>query len=83
MKLLPAGIRLYRYSKGIKKPEVKRTTYRAALKELAGYTKVDEYAIEVTDEGRDFRSTYIKQRYKKYLNKERLVIDEIRNTKDC
>lgn len=70
MKLMPVGIRIYRYSKGIKKPVVKMLPYGEALQELSydGYSKVSEYAVEIQDVERDFKTRYIKQTYKKYIN---------------
>lgn len=73
LKLLPVGIRIYRYSRGIKKPTVKTVSYGEALQELSedGYTKVNEYAVEIKDIERDFTSKYIKQTFKKNINKGR------------
>ena len=70
LKLLPVGIRLYRYSKGIKKPVVKILPFDVALQELSydGFSKVSEYAIEIQDIERDFKTRYIKQTYKKHIN---------------
>lgn len=71
LKLLPVGTRIYRYSKGIKKPKTKNITYGEALKELCsdGYSKVNEYAVEIRDTERtDFVNRYIKQTYKKHIN---------------
>lgn len=70
LKFLPVGIRIYRYSKGIKKPAVKMLPYEEALQKLSsdGYTKVGEYAVEIQDIERDFKTRYIKQTYKKHIN---------------
>ena len=70
LKLLPIGIRIYRYSKGIKKPMLKTLPYGEALQELSGdgYSKVSEYALEIQDVERDFKTRYIKQVYKKHIN---------------
>ena len=70
LKLIPAGMRLYRYSKGIKKPTVKTLPYGEALQRLSsdGYSKVSEYALEIQDVERDFKTWYIKQTYKKHIN---------------
>ena len=70
LKLLPAGIRLFRYSRGIKKPIVYETTYDEAVKTLSdnGYSKVTEYAVEISDTERNFKNRYIKQTYKKHIN---------------
>ena len=68
---MPQGIRIYRYSKGIKKPVKTTTTYGEALTTLKkdGYTKNNEYAVEIVDDTRDFKTKYIKQTYKKYKRK--------------
>lgn len=70
LKLLPVGIRLFRYSRGIKKPIVYETTYNEAVKTLSdnGYSKVTEYAVEISDTERNFKNRYIKQTYKKHIN---------------
>lgn len=70
LKLLPVGIRIYRYSRGIKKPQIKSISYGEALKELSdsGFSKVNEYAIEIEDIDRDFTSKYITQTFKKNIN---------------
>lgn len=70
LKLLPVGIRIYRYSRGVKKPIVVKLPYGEAVDQLtdAGYSKVNEYAVEITDIERDFKSKYIKQTFKKYIN---------------
>lgn len=70
LKLLPAGIQIYRYSKGIKKPVVKTLPYGEAQQELSsdGYSKVGEYALEIQDVERDFKTWYIKLIYKKHIN---------------
>ena len=70
LKLIPAGMRIYRYSKGIRKPVVKKMAYGEALQELSddGYSKVGEYALEIQDVERDFKTWYIKQTYKKHIN---------------
>lgn len=76
LKLIPAGTRIYRYSRGIKKPVVHITTLENAIKEIEdnNYTKVGEYAVEVQDVERAFTNKYIKLTYKKYVrnNKEAL-----------
>lgn len=70
LKLIPAGMRIYRYSKGIRKPVVKKMAFGEALQELSddGYSKVGEYALEIQDVERDFKTWYIKQTYKKHIN---------------
>lgn len=70
LKLIPAGMRIYRYSKGIRKPVVKKMAFGEALQELSDddYSKVGEYALEIQDVERDFKTWYIKQTYKKHIN---------------
>ena len=70
LKLLPVGIRIYRYSRGIKKPVVVKLPYGEAIDQLnaAGYSKVNEYAVEISDTDRDFKSKYVKQTFKKHIN---------------
>ena len=47
------------------------TTYEEAVKALSdnGYKKVAEYAVEISDTERSFKNRYIKQTYKKFINK--------------
>lgn len=70
LKLLPPGIRIYRYSKGIKKPVIEKMPYCEAMNRIVkdGYTKVNEYAVEIIDTDRDFKTKYIKQTFKKHIN---------------
>lgn len=72
LKLLPVGIRIYRYSKGIKKPTVCKLPYGEAINQLKeqGFTKVNEYAVEISDVERDFKGKYVKQTFKKHINQE-------------
>lgn len=72
LKMLPVGIRIYRYSKGIKKPTVYKLPYGEAINQLKeqGFTKVNEYAVEISDIERDFKSKYVKQTFKKHINQE-------------
>lgn len=75
LKMLPAGIRIFRYSKGIKKPVLYEMSYGEAVKHLSdnGFTKVNEFALEISDTERDFKSKHIKQTYKKFINQERSI----------
>ncbi len=70
LKMLPVGIRLFRHSRGIKKPTVCRLPYGEAIELVSkqGFTKVGEYALEISDIERDFKSNYVKQIYKKHIN---------------
>ncbi len=71
LKMLPVGIRIYRYSRGIKKPIISKLTYGEAIDYITkqGFTKVNEYAVEISDDERDFKSKYVKQTFKKHINK--------------
>ncbi len=75
LKMLPVGIRIYRYSRGIKKPIVSKLTYGEAIDYVTrqGFTKVNEYAVEISDVGRDFKSKYVKQTFKKHINTEKTL----------
>lgn len=72
LKMLPVGIRIYRYSRGIKKPIVCKLPYGEAIEYISkqGFTKVNEYAVEISDIERDFKSKYVKQTFKKHINQE-------------
>lgn len=71
--LIPAGVRIYRCSRGIKRPVVFQTPYSDALEYLAdtGFEKVSETAFELSDTESNFKSKYIKQTYKKIINPNR------------
>lgn len=70
LKLIPAGTRIYRYSRGIKKPVVIQAPYAEALESLAqeGYQKTNEVAFDLSDTESSFKSKYVKQTYKKFIN---------------
>jgi hypothetical protein len=72
LKMLPVGIRIYRYSRGIKKPIVSKLPYGEVVDHVTkqGFTKVNEYALEISDVERDFKSKYVKQTFKKHINKD-------------
>lgn len=68
--LIPAGTRIFRYSRGIKRPLIIRAPYSETLEYLAdmGYQKTYESAFELSDPESDFKSTCVKQVFKKYIN---------------
>lgn len=70
LKLISAGTRIYRCSRGIKKPVIIQTPYAEALEHLAdmGFEKVYESALELRDPESDFKSTCVKQVFKRYTN---------------
>lgn len=70
LKLLPAGLNIYRCSKGIKKPYIEKMSYGEALEKIAeaDFTKIHESAVKISDTERDFSSVYIRQTYKQHVN---------------
>lgn len=50
LKLYPPGFNLYRFSRGVKRPEVWQTTERDAQAEVKGVPLTYEKTIAVTDE---------------------------------
>ncbi len=56
LKLYPPGFNLYRYSRGVKRPEVWQTTEREAQAEISGMPLTYEKTIAVTDEDGTFRN---------------------------
>lgn len=50
LKLYPPGFNLYRYSRGVKRPEVRQTTEQEAQAEISGMALTYEKTISVTDE---------------------------------
>jgi len=56
LRLYPPGLNLYRFSRGIKRPEVWQTTEREAQAEISGMPLTYEKTISVTDEGGEIRN---------------------------
>lgn len=50
LKLYPPGFNLYRYSRGVKRPEIRETTEREAQAEISGMPLTYEKTISITDE---------------------------------
>ena len=73
LKMIPAGTRIYRCSRGIKKPIITFMPYGEALDyaKEQGFTKVGEFAAEIKDIDRDFKTQYTKETFKYYINPER------------
>lgn len=73
LKMIPAGTRIYRCSRGIKKPIITFMPYGEALDyaKEQGFTKVGEFAAEIKDIDRDFKTQYTKETFKHYINPER------------
>lgn len=56
LKLYPPAFNLYRFSRGIKRPEVWQTTEREAQAEIKGMPLTYEKTISITDEGGTIRN---------------------------
>lgn len=56
LKLYPPGFNLYRYSRGIKRPEVWQTTEQEAQAEVSGMPLTYEKTISITDESGTVRN---------------------------
>lgn len=65
LNLYPPGLNLYRFSRGVKRPEIWQTTEREAQAEISGMPLTYEKTISITDEGGTIRNiinyrTYIR-----------------------
>ena len=69
LKWYPAGMNIYRCSRGIKQPEIKKTKYSDIKDELTGYCKTYESAFKLTDEDNNFNSIIITEEYNKVRKK--------------
>ena len=56
LNLYPPGFNLYRFSRGVKRPEVWQTTEREAQAEISGMPLTYEKTISLTDEGGELRN---------------------------
>ena len=56
LNLYPPGFNLYRYSRGVKRPEVWQTTEQEAQAEISGMPLTYEKTISITDEGGTIRN---------------------------
>ena len=61
--MYPSGMNIYRHSKGIKKPEVIRTTYRKAREYLAGAKETYYQSYEVLDKNGCRQNRILKASY--------------------
>lgn len=59
----PTGTRIFRASRGIKKPEVEETTYGQAQKKIGATTPISVYGVEIIDDEKHFKNTIIKEQY--------------------
>lgn len=59
----PTGTRIYRSSKGIKKPEIEEMTYRQARKKIGADTPISVYGVQLRDDEKHFNNTIIKEQY--------------------
>lgn len=67
LNLYPVGIHLYRFSRGVKRPEVWQTTEQEAQAEIDGLLLTYEKTISITDEGGTIRNVI---NYRTYTKKE-------------
>ena len=67
LKFYPKGFRLYRCSKGVKRPEIWKTSNKKAMEyvEETGLTLFYEKTIQLSDESKDFKRTINYRQYKK------------------
>jgi len=67
LRFYPKGFRLYRCSKGVKRPEVWKTSNQKAMEyvEEKGLTLFFEKTIQLSDESKDFKRTINYRQYKK------------------
>lgn len=56
LSLYPSGFNLYRFSRGIQRPEIWQTTEREAQAEISGMPLTYEKTISITDEGGTIRN---------------------------
>jgi hypothetical protein len=83
LKLYPVGFRIFRTSKGIKRPVVEEKTYKDALTELRKHTLVYEKAVMLIDENEDkainiFKyEQYVKESNRKFREKKQKKRDKM------
>lgn len=54
LKLYPVGFRIFRCSKGIKRPKVEKMTHFQAMQEVKGQIKTFEKTIKITNDNDEF-----------------------------
>lgn len=59
----PTNVRIFRPSRGIKKPKKEHMTYEKAQKKLGAATPNFKYGVELIDDENKFRNTLIKEQY--------------------
>lgn len=70
LNLFPAGIHLYRFSRGVKRPEIRQTTEQEAQAEISGMPLTYEKTISITDEGGTVRNVINYRTYTKTTEKD-------------
>ena len=81
LRLYPSGFNLYRFSRGVKRPEVWQTTEQEAQAEVEGMPLTYEKTISITDEGGTVRNvinyrTYTKGTERREANSEKVDGEE-------
>ena len=77
LNLYPPGFNLYRFSRGVKRPEIRQTTEQEAQAEVSGMPLTYEKTISITDEGGTTRNIINYRTYTKAPEK-----DSARTTAD-
>ena len=85
LRLYPSGFNLYRFSRGVKRPEVWQTTEQEAQAEVEGMPLTYEKTISITDEGGTVRNiinyrTYTKGAERREANSEKVDGEEASST---
>jgi len=78
LKLYPPGFNLYRFSRGIKRPEIQEMTEQEAQAEISGMPLTYEKTISITDEGGTVRNII---NYRTYTKTPAESDSKIRNKK--
>lgn len=55
LNLYPPGFNLYRFSRGVKRPEIRQTTEQEAQAEISGMSLTYEKTISIANEGDDLQ----------------------------
>ena len=70
LNLYPVGIHLYRFSRGVRRPEIRQTTEQEAQMEINGMPLTYEKTISITDEGGTVRNVINYRTYTKTTEKD-------------
>lgn len=65
----PAGMNIYRCSRGIRRPDIYKTTYKAVKDEMSLYCKTYSSAYKIENEEANFNSVVVTEEYNKVRKK--------------